>query len=202
MNTAMLGATGSVGSRILAELIRRGHTVTAIARDPDRLPSGFGLTRERGDINDGAALVQLLRGHDAVVSAVNFTASSPDQLIAAVRESGVKRYIVVGGAGSLEVAPGMKLIDTPDFPAEYKRESEAGCAFLDKLQHASDLEWTFLSPSAFFEPGKATGVFRLGHNHLLSNEQGSRISFEDYAIALVDELEKPAHIRERFTVGY
>jgi putative NADH-flavin reductase len=124
------------------------------------------------------------------------------KLIEAVRASGVKRYLVVGGAGSLEVAPGLKLIDAPDFPTEYKAEAAAGGVFLDLLRGEVDLDWTFLSPSALFVPGERTGKFRLGQDQLLANEQGSSISFEDYAVALVDELEKPTHSRQRFTVGY
>ena len=134
---------------------------------------------------------------------MHYTASDPALLLAAVRESGVKRYFVVGGAGSLEVAPGRKLIDTPEFPAAYKAEAGKGGEFLDLLrQSAGDLDWTFLSPSAMFVPGERTGKFRLGKDQLLTNEKGSSISFEDYAIAAVDELEKPQHIRQRFTIGY
>jgi putative NADH-flavin reductase len=114
----------------------------------------------------------------------------------------VKRYFVVGGAGSLEVAPGVKLIDTPQFPALYKQEAAAGAAFLDKLKSVDDLDWTFLSPAAMFVPGERTAKFRLGGDQLLSNEKGSSISFEDYAIATVDELEAPRHVKQRFTIGY
>ena len=144
----------------------------------------------------------MLKGHDAVISAVHFTASDPKLLIEAVKESGVKRYFVVGGAGSLEVAPGVKLIDTPEFPAAYKAEAAKGGEFLDLLRKDKDLDWTFLSPSAVIAPGERTGKFRLGKDQLLTHGKGSNISWEDYAIAAVDELEKPAHIRERFTVGY
>jgi len=133
---------------------------------------------------------------------VHFTASDPHKLIAAVREASVPRYLVVGGAGSLEVAPGVKLIDTPQFPAIYKAEAAAGSVFLDLLRQQSDLDWTYLSPSAVFAPGERTGKFRLGRDALLTNDKGSHISFEDYAIALADEIEKPAHSRQRFTVGY
>ena len=156
----------------------------------------------KGDVFDKAGLAQLLKGHDAVVSAVRFSASDPKLLIEAVRESGVRRYFVVGGAGSLEVAPGVKLIDTPEFPAAYKAEAAKGGEFLDLLRKDKDLDWTFLSPSAVIAPGERTGKFRLGKDQLLTTDKGSSISWEDYAIAAVDELEKPAHIRERFTVGY
>ena len=199
---ALIGASGNAGSRILKELSDRGHVVTAIARHPERITALPGVTAVRGDVFAQAELAALLKGHDAVISAVHFTASDPDILIAAVRASGVRRYLVVGGAGSLEVAPGQRLIDLPDFPAAYAVEAGKGAAFLDLLRGVQDLDWTFLSPSAMFVPGVRTGVFRLGGDQLLSTANGSSISFEDYAIALVDEIENPAHIRQRFTVGY
>lgn len=199
---ALIGASGNAGSRILKELSDRGHQVTAIARNPEKIANLPKVVAVKGDVFDKDALVALLKGHDAVISSVHFTASDPAILIAAVRESGVKRYLVVGGAGSLEVAPGQRLVDQPDFPAAYKAEASKGADFLDLLSTVDDLEWSFLSPSALFSPGERTGTFRLGKDTLLSNEKGSSISFEDYAIALADEIEKPAHIRQRFTVGY
>ena len=202
MNVALVGATGNAGSRILAELASRGHQVTAIVRNPDQVPELDGVTATKGDANDQAGLADLLKGHDAIISSVMFIASDATKLIGAVETSGVKRYLVVGGAGSLEVAPGLKVVDTPDFPAEYKAEAVAGGVFLDALRSADGLDWTFLSPSAMFVPGERTGKFRLGTDQLLVNDKGSSISFEDYAIALVDELEEPAHARQRFTVGY
>jgi uncharacterized protein len=202
MKIALIGATGNAGSRILAELSRRGHTVTAIARHPEKVPTLTGVTSAKADANDVAGLAAVLKGHDVAISSVHFTASDPRKLIEAVRASGVGRYLVVGGAGSLEVAPGVKLIDTPEFPAIYKAEAAAGGAFLDLLRKETKLDWTFLSPSALFVPGERTGKFRLGGDQLLANEKGSSISFEDYAIAMADEIEKPAHSRMRFTVGY
>ncbi len=199
---ALIGASGNAGSRILKELSDRGHTVTGIARNTSKIASLPHVTAHKGDVFDKDGLVALLKGHDAVISAVHFTASDPDLLISAVREAGVKRYLVVGGAGSLEVAPGQRLIDQPDFPEAYREEASRGALFLDKLKGIADLDWTFLSPSALFVPGTRTGTFRLGKDTLLTHEKGSSISFEDYAIALVDELEKPAHICQRFTVGY
>lgn len=199
---ALIGASGNAGSRILKELSDRGHGVTAIARMPAKIAALPGVTAMAGDVYDEAGLARLLAGHDAVISAVHFTASEPATLIAAVRASGVKRYLVVGGAGSLEVAPGQRLVDQPGFPEAYKAEATKGGVFLDLLRGVTDLDWTFLSPSAMFVPGERTGQFRLGGDALLANAQGSSISFEDYAIALVDEIEKPAHIRRRFTVGY
>ncbi|WP_447956057.1 NAD(P)-dependent oxidoreductase [Vreelandella sp. EE7] len=200
---ALVGASGNAGSRILKELVERGHQVTAIARHPDKISTLDGVKAVQGDADDRAALARLLSGFDAVISAVPFSTSDPDTLIGAVKDSGVKRYLVVGGAGSLLVGPNQRVIDQPDFPDDYKPEAGSGAIFLEKLQQAGDLEWTFLSPSAEFEPGERTGHFRLGKDELLVDGDGnSRISFEDYAIALVDELEKPEHIRQRFTVGY
>ena len=202
MKVALIGASGQAGSRILAELVRRAHTVTGIARHPEKIAVGPGVTAKKGDVFDREGLAALLNGHDVAISAVHFTASDPNILIEAVRASGFKRYFVVGGAGSLEVASGVKLIDTPEFPAIYKAEASKGGEFLDLLKQQKDLDWTYLSPSALFSAGERTGKFRLGKDQLLTNEKGSSISFEDYAIALVDELEKPAHSRQRFTVGY
>ncbi|RBP16857.1 hypothetical protein DFR50_104135 [Roseiarcus fermentans] len=203
MKVALIGASGQAGSRILAELSARGHAITAIARHPDKIAALPGVTAVAGDVYDQAGLVALIRGHDAVISSVHYTDSDPAGILAAVRESGVKRYFVVGGAGSLEVAPGVRLIDTPQFPELYRAEATKGGEFLELLRAtAGDLDWTFLSPAAMFVPGERTGKFRVGKDQLLANDQGSSISFEDYAIAAVDELEKPAHVRERFTVGY
>ena len=202
MKIALIGATGNAGSRILAELSQRGHQVTAIVRKPEAVPALPGVTAVKGDVHDQAGLANLLAGHDAVISSAHFTASDPNKLIEAVRASGVKRYLVVGGAGSLEVAPGVKLIDTPELPAMYKAEASGGNVFLDILRDEKALDWTFLSPSALFVAGERTGKFRLGKDALLTNDKGSSISFEDYAIALADELESPRHSRQRFTVGY
>lgn len=201
MQVALVGATGNVGSRVLAELVRRSHAVTAIARNPGTAPAG--VTAKRGDLADGAALAALLKGHDAAISAVHFTGTDPRALIEAVKAAGVPRYLVVGGAGSLEIAPGARLVDTTDFPAAHKAEALAGAAFLDVLRGETALDWTFLSPSALLVPGERTGRFRLGTDRLLADAQGnSTISIEDYAVALIDELERPAHSRRRFTVGY
>lgn len=202
MKIALIGATGRAGSEILKELIRRGHTVTAIVRNPEKVPTGANVTPKKGDVFDKAGLTELLKGHDAVISAVHFLQSDPQILIDAVKASGAKRYFVVGGAGSLEVAPGIALVTTPNFPAEYKAEATKGGDFLALLRQEKNLDWTFLSPSALFFEGPRTGTFRLGKDQLLSNDKGSSISFADYAIALADEIEKPAHSRQRFTVGY
>ena len=152
---------------------------------------------------DQAGLAALFAGHDAAISSVHFLDSDPARLIAAARDSQVGRYLVVGGAGSLEVAPGVRLVTTPAFPAQYKAEAEKGGAFLNLLRQEKELNWTFLSPSALFTAGERTGKFRLGTDQLLTASDGkSWISFEDFAVALADEIERPAHIRQRFTVGY
>ena len=203
MKIAIAGASGRAGSRITAELARRGHQVTAIARNPDKIERLADVTAVKGDVLDQAGLARLWSGHDAAVSSVHFTASDPDKLIGAARDSKVGRYLVVGGAGSLEVAPGVRLVTTPGFPAQYKAEAEKGAAFLDLLRLQKDLNWTFLSPSALFIEGERTGKFRLGTDQLLTASDGkSSISFEDFAVALADEIERPAHPRARFTVGY
>jgi uncharacterized protein len=203
MNVALLGITGNVGTRLSAELLRRRHEVTGIARNPDKVSSQSGLTTKRGDVKNEAELAQLLAGHDAVIHSVTFQSSDPHKVLSATRKVGVKRLLVVGGAGSLAVAPGKQLVDTPEFPDIYKAEALAGRDFLNVLCTEKELDWTFLSPSAFLAPGERTGKFRLGRDELLIGADGeSKISMEDFAIALVDELENPGHSRQRFTVGY
>lgn len=200
---ALIGASGNAGSRILNELSARGHTVTAIARHPDNVKRLAGVTAVKADAQDEGSIAAQLNGHNAVISAVRFLDSDPNTLINAVRMSGVKRYLVVGGAASLETAPGVRLLDTPDFPAAYRAEATKGALFLDLLRNTEDLDWSFISPSAMFVPGSRTGKFRLAKDQLLISNQGvSSISFEDYAVAMVDEIENPKHIRQRFTVGY
>ncbi|QOZ33183.1 NAD(P)-dependent oxidoreductase [Bradyrhizobium sp. CCBAU 53421] len=203
MKIAIAGASGQAGSRLTAELARRGHTITAVARNPEKIATLPNVNAVKGDVNDQAALTALWAGHDAAISSVHFTVSDPVKLIGAAKGSGVGRYLVVGGAGSLEVAPGVRLVTTPNFPAQYKAEASKGAEFLDLLRQESDLNWTFLSPSALFVAGERTGKFRLGTDQLLTAADGkSSISFEDFAVALADEIERPAHIRQRFTVGY
>lgn len=202
MKIALIGATGQAGAPILKELVSRGHQVTAIVRNPEKVPSEANVTARKGDVFDRDGLSALLKGHDAVISSVHFLQSDPQKLIDAVKTSGMKRYLVVGGAGSLEVAPGVTLVSTPEFPALYKDEATKGGEFLALLRQEKELDWTFLSPSALFFEGPRTGTFRLGKDQLLTNDKGSSISFADYAIALADEVEKPAHSRQRFTVGY
>jgi putative NADH-flavin reductase len=203
MRVSLIGATGNAGSRILAELAQRRHQVTAIVRHPERVPQLAGVLAMQCDANRIDDLAPLLRHHDVVVSSVHFMHGHADKLIDAVRQARVPRYVVVGGAGSLDNGQGIRLIDTGAVPEPYRAESRAGCAFLDLLRQTSDLDWTFLSPSAQFVAGERTGVFRLGTDTALRDASGrSWISYEDYAVALVDEIEQPRHSRRRFTVGY
>ncbi len=202
MKIALIGVTGRVGLRLTTELLARGHAVTGIAR---HVPADVraGITILQAEATDTDVLEPLLVGHDAVISAARFVTSDANALISAVNAAGVKRLLVVGGAGSLEVAPGKALLDTDGFPEAFRAEAKAGAFFLERLRSEPDLDWTFLSPSADFAPGVRTGHFRLGGDQLLSDATGkSHISMEDYAIAMVDELERPAHSRQRFTVGY
>lgn len=202
MKIALIGATGRVGSRLAAELLSRGHTVTGIVRHaPIDIPAG--VTVLQADTADPHTLAPRLVSHDAVISAMRFATSDAGALIAAIKAAAVKRFLVVGGAGSLEVAPGRALIDADGFPEAFKVEAKAGAQFLEKLRSERDLDWTFLSPSADFAPGERTGRFRLGGDQLLIDADGkNHISMEDFAIAMVDELERPMHNHQRFTVGY
>ena len=203
MKIAIIGASGNVGTRLVDEALQRGHAVTAIARDPSKLAARSGLTLVVGDADDSPLLARLLAGQEAIVSSVPFRASKPDLLIDAVRRSGVKRYLVVGGAGSLQTETGGLHIDSPHFPAFAFEEASKGKVFLDILRGVDDLDWTMLSPSALFTAGERTGKFRLGEDTILHDATGkSWISYEDFSIALLDEIEKPRHIRRRFTVGY
>jgi hypothetical protein len=203
MKIAIIGGTGNAGSRIAFELVTRGHQVTIISRHPEKGQSGAGLAFEKGDVKDRAVLAKQLAGHDAVVHSVRFLDSDVKSVVGAAKDAGVKRLLVVGGAGSLEVAPGAALVDTPTFPAAYKAEASAGRDFLDALKSEGGLDWTFLSPSIMFAPGERTATFRLGKDQILTAADGkSSISMEDYAIALADEIERPQHSHQRFTVGY
>lgn len=198
----LLGASGHAGSAILAELSRRGLTVTAVARDPKKIAVLPGVTAQAGDAQNPEALAGLLAGADAVISAIPFSAVPVEKLVAALEKAKVSRYLVVGGAGSLLLPNGTRVVDSPDFPAAWKDEALGGAHFLDVLK-ASFLRWTFLSPSALFEEGPRTGKFRIGKDHLLLDAKGeSKISFADFAIAMVDELQHPQHLKARFTVGY
>lgn len=203
MKIAVVGATGAVGSRLTDELLNRGHRVTGVVDHPTEDKRSELRPLIAGDVRDPESLANAVSGQDAVVHSVRFLNSDPRRVILAVKKSGVGRLLVVGGAGSLEVAPGVDLVDTPGFPAEYKAEAEAGREFLKALRQEHELNWTYLSPSALFAPGERTGKFRLGKDQLLVGADGqSRISIEDYVIALADEIDQPRHIRHRFTAGY
>lgn len=212
MKIALIGASGFIGSALRQEALARGHQVTALVTRPDRLAAGPGLTVTQVDVTDTAALAATMAGHDAVLSAFSGHAQADvlpyylkgiRSIIAATRKAEVPRLLLVGGAGSLEVAPGKQLLDTPQFPEMYKATAEGARQALQILRDERALDWTMLSPSAVIAPGERTGRFRLGGDQLLADAQGnSRISVEDYALAFIDELEKPAHRRQRFTVGY
>ncbi|WP_139669443.1 NAD(P)-dependent oxidoreductase [Pseudomonas sp. F16(2018)] len=199
---AIIGATGRAGSQLLEEALRRGHSVVAIARNPSALQGRDGVTVKALDAKDSAALQAAVTGCDAVLSAAHFSTIEPGAIIEPVKRAGVKRLLVVGGAGSLLLPSGHRVIDSPDFPETYKAEANAGVRFLDTLRQEPTLDWTFLSPSAEFVEGERSGHYTLGKDHLLIGADGkSWITFADYAIAMLDELEKPAHSRARFTVG-
>lgn len=213
MKIALLGATGFVGSALLKEALDRGQIVTAIVRHPEKLEGRKGLVTKAGDVYDTAGLATLIQGNDALVSAFNPGWKNPNlyddqvrgtaSIIAAVKKAGIKRVLWVGGAGGLEVKPAVRVVDSPDLPDWVRPGSLATINALEQLQKEPELEWSFLAPSAEMQPGERTGKFRLGCDQLLTDANGqSRISVQDYAVAMIDELEKPAHIRQRFTVGY
>ncbi|NUT78078.1 NAD(P)-dependent oxidoreductase [Pseudomonas sp. C1C7] len=200
---AIIGATGRAGSQLLEEALRRGHSVTAIARDPSKIGQRVGVVSKAVDALDGAALQAAIAGHDVVISAAHFATLPASAVIGPVKAAGVKRLLVVGGAGSLLLPDGTRVIDSAGFPAEYKAEAGAGAEFLAQLRQEQDLDWTFLSPSVEFVEGERTGSFRIGKDDLLVSGEGrSWITFADYAIAILDEIEAPKHSKLRFTVGY
>jgi len=212
MKIALIGATGFVGSALVTELLQRGHQVTALARNPARLEPRANLGAKPLDAYDPDAVAAAVRGHDAVVSAFNPGWDDPalydrfmkgsQSIVAGVEQSGVKRLLVVGGAGSLFVAPGVQLVDTPEFPAEWKQGALAARELLTRMRQEQELEWTFLSPAIMLEPGPRTGRYRSGtESPLMNGDQPGRISVADLAVALVDELEAPQHVRARFTVA-
>ena len=202
MKIAVLGASGRAGSEITKELAARGHQVTGIARHPDAIPALGGVTRIAGDASDPHRLAHPIRGSDAVISALHFDVAA-ETLLSALKLAGVLRLLVTGGAASLEVAPGKRLFDTPDFPAEWKDIAAGGIAFLDALRAEREIDWTFFSPAALLVEGPRTGHYRVGGDQLVRDAAGeSRISFADYAIAMVDELEQHRHSRARFTAAY
>ncbi|HJX13430.1 MAG TPA: NAD(P)-dependent oxidoreductase [Dehalococcoidales bacterium] len=213
MRVVIIGASGFIGSAIRDEALTRGHQVTAIVRHPEKITvQNSRLTIVKADILKDD-LGKLVKGHDAVISAYNPGWGNPNlyeeqikgtqNLISGVKKAGIKRLLVVGGAGSLEIAPGVQVIDKTDFPKEVIGGVLATREALYMLRKEDKLEWTFLSPPANIKPGERTGHFRVGKDQLLKNEDGeSVISTQDYAVAMIDELEHPQHKRQRFTVAY
>jgi putative NADH-flavin reductase len=216
MNIVFYGATGKSGPSILTELLARGHKVTAVVRDPSKLAAQPNLTIKQGTVNSASEIAAAIAGADAVVSAYGPppTTEGVRELIpvtqhfidamkqAAASGNPAKRFLYVGGAGSLFVAPGVTVIASGHLPAEILPIAVAHADALNLLKQ-SDINWTSFSPAGFYQPGPRTGKFRLDKDNLVMDAQGnSKISFPDYAIALVDELEKPQHERRRFTIGY
>ena len=202
MKVAVLGASGRAGSEIVKELAARGHQVTAIARKPEAVPAAANVTPLGADAEDPAAIARAVAGHDAVVSALPFTVTA-DKITAALNQAGVSRLLVTGGAASLKDENDVRYIDRPDFPEIWLKGAQGGIDFFYALKEHPELDWVFFSPAFNFVEGPRTGTFRLGKEHLIKDASGdSRISFADYAIAMVDEVENHAHSRERFTIGY
>jgi len=212
MRIALFGATGRIGQRILQEALIRGHEVTAIIRNPARLSSTSPrLKRVKGDVLDPTRVAATVVGHEVVISAIgpgidadpHVLVEAAHSLLAGLKEAGVKRLLVVGGSGSLEVSPGTQFIDNPGFPIARKPIAMAQRDALEAYRRDATLDWTYVSPPASIEPGQRTGKYRTGGNQLVTDKQGrSFISMEDYAVALVDEVENPRFIRRRFTVAY
>ena len=210
MNVVVYGATGNSGSEIVKELVARGHKVTGVARNVDKLKGQPGVTSKTDDLSNVDAIAAVIKGADVVVSAYQPPADNTDALIdvtkreiEAVKKAGVPRLLVVGGAGQLEVAPGVTLIKSGYLPAEYIPIATSHEKAAEVLKTSSGINWTYIAPAGYFVPGERTGKYRTGTNNLVSDEKGeSKISFADYAIALVDEIEKPKHERALFSVGY
>jgi uncharacterized protein len=216
MKIVVFGATGNVGQRVVAEGLRRGHEVLGVVRDPQAVRSPDPRVKlVRGDATKPESVAAVARGADAVVSAISprpnarglpapALTDNTRALIAGLPRAGVKRVLFVGGAGSLEVAPGQQLLDQQGFPEMYKPEAEDGRAALEVWRsEGGSLEWTFLSPAAEIASGERTGRYRTTLDQLLADSAGkSFITFEDYAVAVLDELEKPQHIGRRFGVAY
>jgi putative NADH-flavin reductase len=207
MKIALIGATGYVGAKLLAEALDRGHQVTAVVSDAAKLPGHSALTGVSADATDVDALAELVAGHDLVISSYNpgrdSTGTGTQAITDGVKRGGVARFLVVGGAGSLKLPSGERVVDQPDFPAGWKEGALRTSAFLDRLRGEDELDWVFLSPATMLVPGERTGHYRTGKDDLLTDGAGeSRISLEDYAVAMLDEAERPLHHRERFTVAY
>lgn len=203
MKVALIGATGNIGTAIRKELLNRGHTVTAIARNVDAAALEEGVEARKADMLDVPGMAAALAGHDAIVSAAMFLPGSSASFVEGLRQSGVKRAVIVGGAGSLDAGGGKLVAEVIDVPEEWRPIIAEGLVLLDTLRRTDDLDWTFVSPPAMIGPGERTGHYRTDDNHLVVAEDGkSSISYPDYAIAIVDALEKGTAIRNRFAVGY
>lgn len=216
MKVALIGATGFVGSALLEELLSRGHQVTALVRSPDKLAVRSNLHVVKADVQDPTQVQAAVAGNDAVISAFNAGWSNPDiycdfmsgtrAIVAGTKAAGVKRYIVIGGAGSLYAPDGSQLVDSPQFPAAIFDGANAARDALNELKQESALDWTQLSPPVAFHPGSATertGKYRVGSDTPLNTGGGpGTISAADLAVAVVDELEAPKHVAKRFTVAW
>ncbi len=209
MKIALIGASGNIGRQIAQEALRRHHTVTAITRST--LPAELAAVQVAvADALDVSALTKAVRGHDVLASAFGPGTQSASlvpqvarALVAAARAAGIKRLVVVGGAGSLNVAPGLQLLDAPGFPEMYKPYAIAHREALGILREANDLDWTFFAPAAEIGPGDKVGRFRTGTDNLISDAAGnSKISYADYADAFVTEIETGAHLKQLMTVAY
>ena len=208
MKVTLYGASGMIGSRILDELLSREHKVTAVVRHPSRITRSDVAVRA-GDVLDSSGVVETLKGADAVISAyappedaTRQLADATRSLLLALEQAGVRRFLMVGGAGNLEVAPGVPIVDTPHFPPQWISHGLAHKEALSVLRQA-DLDWTSLSPAALIQPGERTGKFRLSGNAFMTDNEGqSCVSAQDFAIALVDELEQPSHLRQVLGVVY
>ncbi|MEE8418930.1 MAG: NAD(P)-dependent oxidoreductase [Dehalococcoidales bacterium] len=212
MKVAIIGASGNIGSAIRDEALSRGHQVTAIVRNPEKITiQNEALTVVKGDVLEGR-VDELVKGNDAVISSYNpgwgleemhdITIEAYDSIISGAKKAGI-RLLVVGGAGSLEASPGVQVIDTMDVPPNIKGAILGLREVLYTLRKETGLDWTFLSPAANIASGERTGKFRLGKEQLVKDEAGeSKISTQDYAIAMIDELEKPQHSGQRFTLAY
>ncbi|WP_429039339.1 NAD(P)-dependent oxidoreductase [Aeromonas media] len=212
MKIALIGASGFVGSAILNEAVSRGHSVTAIVRNTSKLTPHPQVTAVAVDAQDPQALADVIKGHDRVISAYNPGWSTPDihdqylkgaSAIVEAANAAHSWLLVVGGAGSLEIAPGVQLVDTPDFPAEWKQGALAARDGLTALRRETTLDWRFVSPPVFLEPGEKRGGYRLGGDQVLfSGDKPAGITVGDLADGVLNEAETPAHLRQRFTLGY
>ena len=209
MKVALIGPAGNIGSRILQEALNRGHEVTAIVHSKEPPLDRPKLTKKKGDIHDPEALAPILAGHDAVIASYNLSlpkgAEGARSIVEAVRKSGVKRLLWVGGAGTMDATPGTALVDMPGFPEEVRPHALPMREFYnDVLKNETVFDWTFFAPAVIIQAGERTGEFRVQAELILQGSDGgpSKISYEDYAVAMVDELERPSHTGKRFTVGY